>query len=120
MIVREAAIFGQQFGLTLNGSADTVRDRISMSGTFVPAYGLNNAFAQVPLVGTILGGGRNEGLLGITFSLSGRASQPSIQVNPLSAVTPGIFRRIFEFPNETTRGQTPAAMARERESSNAN
>jgi CheY-like chemotaxis protein len=104
--VKEAVIFGPQIGLTFNGIVDLVRDRISLSGTFIPAYGLNNAFAQIPVVGAILGGGRNEGLLAVTFGVSGRASDPSVTVNPLSAVTPGIFRKIFEFRNDTT-GSTP-------------
>ncbi len=54
-------IFGAQLGLTFNGMVDPTRDRISLSGTYVPAYGLNNAFAQIPIVGNILAGGRNEG-----------------------------------------------------------
>jgi hypothetical protein len=104
--VREAVIFGPQIGITLAGSLDQRRDRIRMSGTFVPAFGLNNLFAQIPLFGDILGGGRNQGLLGVTFGLSGRAAQPTIQINPLSAVAPGIFRRIFEFRNDN--GPPPA------------
>jgi hypothetical protein len=104
--IKEAVIFGPQIGLTFNGIVDLVRDRISLSGTFIPAYGLNNAFAQIPVVGAILGGGRNEGLLAVTFGVSGKASDPNVTVNPLSAVTPGIFRKIFEFRNDTT-GSTP-------------
>jgi hypothetical protein len=100
--IKEAVIFGPQIGINFNGLIDTARDRISVSGTFIPAFGLNNAFSQIPLVGGILGGGRNEGLLGVTFGISGRASQPNVTVNPLSAVTPGIFRKIFEFRNDTT------------------
>jgi hypothetical protein len=105
--IKDAVIFGNQLGLTFNGVVDLLRDRISLSGTFVPAYGLNNAFSQIPLVGGLLGGGRNEGLLAITFGVSGRASQPTVTVNPLSAVAPGIFRRIFEFRNETTGNRSP-------------
>ena len=95
-------IFGQQIGLTFNGLIDQQRDRVSLSGTFIPAFGLNNALSQVPVVGSLLTGGRNEGLLAVTFGVSGRASQPNITVNPLSAVAPGIFRKMFEFRNETT------------------
>ncbi len=104
--VKDAVIFGAQLGLTFNGMVDPVRDRISLSGTYVPAYGLNNAFAQIPIVGNLLAGGRNEGLLAVTFGVSGKASQPTVSVNPLSAVAPGIFRKIFEFRNDRT-GTTP-------------
>ncbi|MGL5115425.1 MAG: AsmA-like C-terminal domain-containing protein [Beijerinckiaceae bacterium] len=111
LTLREAVIFGPQIGLNFNGTIDQARDRISMSGTFIPAYGLNNVFSQIPLVGGILGGGRNEGLLGITFSATGQLSKPTIAVNPLSAVAPGIFRKIFEFRNDAT--QLPTIMPEE-------
>ncbi len=105
--IRDAVIFGPQLGLTFNGVVDQTRDRISLSGTYVPAYGLNNAVAQIPLVGNLLAGGRNEGLLAVTFGVSGRASQPTVTVNPLSAVAPGIFRKFFEFRNDRTGNAPP-------------
>jgi hypothetical protein len=101
--VRDALIFGPQIGITFNGLVDFVRDRISLSGTFIPAYGLNNAFASIPVLGSILGGGRNEGLLGITFGVSGKASQPNVSVNPLSAVAPGIFPEDLRVPQRDDR-----------------
>jgi hypothetical protein len=101
--IRDAVIFGPEIGLTFNGLVDNNRDRISLSGTFVPAYGLNNALSQIPVFGNLLTGARNEGVLAVTFGISGKASEPNVTINPLSAITPGIFRKIFEFRNETTR-----------------
>jgi hypothetical protein len=92
---RDAVISGSQIGFTLDGWIDQARDRTDISGTFVPAYGLNNAFAQVPLFGPLLGGGRDEGLFAVNFRISGAASAPTLSVNPLSAIAPGIFRRLF-------------------------
>ncbi len=108
--IRDALIFGPAIGVTFNGVVDFARDRVSLSGTYIPAYGLNNAFASIPVIGTILGGGRNEGLLGITFGVSGRASQPQVSVNPLSAVAPGIFRKIFEFRNDRSPPSSTSAI----------
>jgi hypothetical protein len=93
---RNVVIWGSQIGFTLSGYVDNARDRTDISGTFVPAYGLNNAFSQVPIVGLILGGGnRNEGLFAVDFRISGAASAPTLTVNPLSAVAPGILRKFF-------------------------
>lgn len=92
---RDAAIFGNQIGFTLGGHIDYARDRLDISGTFVPAYGLNNAFAQVPLFGPLLGGGQYEGLFAVNFRLAGKASAPTLSVNPLSAVAPGFLRKLF-------------------------
>lgn len=92
---RDAAMWGPQVGFKASGWIDYARDRTDISGTFVPAYGLNNAFAQVPLFGPILGGGRNEGLFAVNFRISGLASAPTLTVNPLSAVAPGFLRKLF-------------------------
>lgn len=95
LAVRDGILSGPEIGLTLDGQIDFAGDRVAMSGTFVPAYGLNNAFARIPLFGPILGGGRNEGLLGVNFRVSGRASAPVLNINPLSAIAPGFLRKIF-------------------------
>ena len=70
---------------------------MDMTGTFMPAYGLNRIFGELPLVGVILGNGRDRGLIGVTYKLSGDANAPKLHVNPLSVIAPGIFRSIFEF-----------------------
>ena len=55
-----------------------------MSGTFIPMYGLNNMFGQIPLLGLFLGGGSNEGLIGVTYEVvgtpgaAGAARQPDL------------------------------------------
>jgi hypothetical protein len=102
-------MWGEAVGGTLEGAMDFNRDRIDMTGTFVPAYGLNNMFNKVPIVGTILGGGQNEGIFAVNFRLSGKVSQPSLAINPLSAVAPGILRKFFGVlgPDGTFSGAEP-------------
>lgn len=104
---REAAIWGPAVGFTLDGFIDFARDRTDVSGTFVPAYGLNNIFAQVPLLGPILGGGRNEGLFGVNFRLTGPVGSPQLTVNPLSAIAPGVFRKLFGAGSSDPAAQAP-------------
>lgn len=107
---RDGAIWGMQIGFTLDGYMDFGRNNLDVSGTFVPAYGLNNAFAQVPILGTILGGGQYGGLFGVNFRLTGVISSPAVTVNPLSAVAPGIFRKLFGAadPNAPVMPDTPS------------
>ena len=93
--VRNGSIFGQQIGLTLDGSVDFPRDIVNLSGTFVPAYGVNNLFSQIPVFGLLLGGGQHEGLFGVNFRINGPASAPVLSVNALSAIAPGFLRKIF-------------------------
>ena len=93
--VRDGLLYGAQIGIKIDGTLDVPRDRVDMSGTFVPAYGLNNLFTQIPLVGPILLGGNHEGLFAVNFRISGPASAPSLVINPLSAIAPGFLRKIF-------------------------
>lgn len=83
-------------GLTLAGQYEDRTRRINMNGVVVPAYGLNSFLGQIPLVGPILTGGKGKGLFGVTYRLKGQGSNAKFTVNPLSAVTPGFLRNIFE------------------------
>ena len=54
-------------------------------------------FGQIPIFGLFLGGGSNEGLIGVTYEVVGTPGQPVLRVNPISAMAPGMFRKFFEF-----------------------
>jgi hypothetical protein len=95
--IRDGVVKGPMIGATIEGSIDTVANQVRMSGTFIPMYGLNNMFGQLPVLGIILGGGSNEGLIGVTYEVVGTPGQPVLRVNPISAVMPGVLRKVFEF-----------------------
>lgn len=95
--IREANLRGQTLGGTADGVIDLSNGEMRLNGTLIPAYGVNNLFGRVPIVGEILGGGDKGGLIGVTFRVTGPMKSPAFTVNPLSAVAPGIFRRIFEY-----------------------
>ena len=95
--INDGVVRGPTVGATIEGSIDYRTNEVRMSGTFVPMYGLNNIFGQIPIVGLVLGGGSNEGLIGITYEVVGSPGAPVLRVNPISAMAPGVFRKIFEF-----------------------
>ena len=97
LTIRDGVVKGPMIGATIEGSIDYPGNQVCMSGTFVPVYGLNNIPAQIPFFGLILGGGSNEGLIGVTYEVVGTPAAPSMRVNPISAMMPGMFRKIFEF-----------------------
>lgn len=86
---------GSNLGITIDGSVDQAYDEISISGTLTPAYGLNSLLGNIPLIGTILTGGKGQGIFAATYSISGPLDDPNVKINPLSALAPGIFRSIF-------------------------
>jgi hypothetical protein len=104
LTIREGVLKGPMIGGTIEGSIDSA-NQVRMSGTFVPMYGLNNMFGQIPIVGLFLGGGSNEGLIGVTYEVVGTLGQPVLRVNPISAMAPGVLRKIFEF--NTGKPNTP-------------
>jgi hypothetical protein len=107
--IREGLVKGPVIGATTNGYIDYLNNEVHMSGTIVPFYGLNNMFGQIPIFGTILGGGSNEGLVGLTYEVTGPTSAPVLRVNPISVVAPGLFRKVCEFPTGAgTRSQSYA------------
>ncbi len=95
--IRDGVVKGPAIGLTIEGSIDYISNQVRMSGTIVPVYALNNMFGQIPFFGLLLGGGSNEGLIGVTYEVVGTPGQPVMRVNPISAIFPGVTRKIMEF-----------------------
>ncbi|RUV99018.1 MULTISPECIES: DUF3971 domain-containing protein [unclassified Mesorhizobium] len=88
---------GPRIGTTFQGTLYDQDNNMDMTGTFMPVYGLNRIFGELPLFGPLLGNGRDRGLIGVTYRLRGNANKPTLNINPLSVVAPGIFRSIFEY-----------------------
>jgi hypothetical protein len=103
--IREGVVKGPLIGGTIEGIIDYPGNQVRMSGTFIPMYGLNNMFGQLPVLGLFLGGGSNEGLIGVTYALVGTPGAPELRVNPISAMAPGVLRKIFEFNPGKTNNQ---------------
>jgi hypothetical protein len=94
--VNGARVSGSAIGASADGYIDRPKGQIALKGSLVPAYGLNSFISNVPVIGDILASKKGEGIFGVTYSLSGDAEHPDISTNPLSMLTPGILRRIFE------------------------
>jgi len=97
LTLAKGVVRGPSVGTTFQGTLYDKKGNMSITGTFMPAYGVNRLFGELPLVGVLLGNGRDRGLIGITYKLTGSAKQPQVIVNPISVIAPGIFRSIFEF-----------------------
>jgi hypothetical protein len=97
--IGESLVRGNDLGASAQGLIRKVDSAIDITGTIIPAYALNSAISGIPLVGDILTGGRGQGIIGLTFALSGNMNNPRFQVNPVSAIAPGILRKFFEYGN---------------------
>lgn len=92
--ITDAVLAGDTVGGTARGFIYTDEKRYDMTGTYVPLFGLNNAFSK--LLGPFAGRD-GEGLFGVTFAIKGPLDKPDFKINPMSALVPGAFRRMFEY-----------------------
>ena len=94
--IGNALVKGTEIGATANGLIRKTDGAMDIGGTIIPAYGVNAAIGQVPLLGDLLTGGRGQGVFGMTYALRGTLKKPKFIVNPLSAIAPGVLRSFFE------------------------
>ena len=95
--VEEARMAGPAIGLSAQGQIDRTVDVLDLEGTVVPAYTINSVLGNLPLLGPLLVGREGEGIFGVTYAVKGATDNPSVIVNPLSVIAPGVLRRLFEF-----------------------
>ncbi len=103
LAVREGVMSGPEIGLTFDGFIDFARDRLDLSGSYVPAYALNSLLSNIPVVGVVITGGRHEGIFALNYRVIGSLSSPVVNVNPLSAIAPGLMRKIMGVLDGTAR-----------------
>jgi hypothetical protein len=90
LIVTQASAVGPGLGISVDGIYTLATKQIDLQGVVSPLYFLNG-------IGSILTR-RGEGLIGFNFNIRGPSSAPQVSVNPLSALTPGMFRELFRRP----------------------
>ena len=90
VIVTSSSAVGPGLGVSLDGVFGLTDKALNFQGVVSPFYLLNG-------IGSFLTR-KGEGLIGFNFNLTGDAAAPVVDVNPLSALTPGMFREIFRRP----------------------
>jgi hypothetical protein len=90
VVVREGSAVGASLGISMDGLYDIATKRIDMQGVVSPIYlvnGIGQLFTR-----------RGEGLFGFAYRMTGAQDEARVEVNPLSILTPGMFRDIFRRP----------------------
>ena len=85
--ITQGSAVGASLGISFAGLYLTGSGQIDLQGVISPIYLVNG-------VGQILTR-RGEGLFGFNYRLTGTAADPNVAVNPLSVLTPGMFRELF-------------------------
>jgi hypothetical protein len=103
--IGEALVRGPELGASAAGLIRKSDGAIDIAGTITPAYALNAALGDIPLLGDIITGGKGQGIIGVTFAMGGTVDKPSFQMNPVSAVAPGFLRKFFEYSSRCEPGR---------------
>ena len=91
--VRKGSAVGASMGVSMEGVYHSDTTALDLRGVVSPIYLLNG-------IGSILTQ-KGEGLFGFAYRLKGTADKPDVKVNPLSILTPGMFRDLFRAPPPT-------------------
>ncbi|MDC0190157.1 AsmA-like C-terminal region-containing protein [Rhodospirillales bacterium] len=108
--LKNAKAGGLSLGITASGDLDWEAETLDIKGSVAPLDKINSllgrALRGVPLFGEVFSGGEKGGsLFAAEYSMVGPIDGPEINTNPLTALTPGIFRKIFQIlPGKTTNG----------------
>jgi len=103
--IKNANASGPSLGFTASGTIYTYADVVDITGTVIPAYAINSALGHIPVLGKIFTGGeKGGGVFAANYTMSGPVSKPEVFVNPLSALTPGIFRNVFDIFGKQNEG----------------
>ena len=85
--ISQGSAVGASLGISFAGLYLTGSGAIDLQGVISPIYLVNG-------VGQILTR-KGEGLFGFNYRVTGTAEAPNVAVNPLSVLTPGMFRELF-------------------------
>ncbi len=99
LTLNDGVAVGPSIGLTMAGYEryGKKQNTVNVNGLVSPVYIINGVVKAIPLIGKVLGGEKGEGVFGVSYKVQGNSSNPRVLVNPLSILTPGVFRKIFNF-----------------------
>jgi hypothetical protein len=99
--LQNARASGTELGLTASGRISG--DKLDIRGTVVPFFAVNSLLGKIPVIGGLFSGGeKGGGLLAANYAMVGPIDDPQVTINPLSMLTPGIFRNLFHIFDGTT------------------
>ncbi len=90
IVVTQSSAIGPSLGVSLDGTYTHASQAMDFQGVVSPLYLLNGIGSFLTRPG--------EGLIGFSFGIAGPVGAPQVSVNPLSVLTPGMFRDIFRRP----------------------
>ena len=95
LVLNDATAIGPSIGLKMSGTWDSDNSTADLEGVITPFNPVNEIARLTPL--NLIGLEKGSGLGAIEFSVSGPTDDLTATANPLSAITPGFFKDLFDF-----------------------
>jgi hypothetical protein len=96
LVLQQARAYNMSLGITAKGYIRYTNDSVSISGTIVPAYFFNTMLGRLPFIGKLFSPEAGGGLFAARYRLDGPLNNMVFSINPVSALTPGFLREIFD------------------------
>ncbi len=91
--ISDGYMAGTSLGITFEGEIKS--GKINLSGSVVPAYGINSLPGKIPLIGFLFRKSEGGGLISVPYSIKGNIFSPETEFHPLGTITPGVLSNIF-------------------------
>ena len=95
LVLNDGTAIGPSIGIKMSGSWDSDNSIADLEGVITPFNPVNEIARLTPL--NLIGLEKGSGLGAIEFTVSGPTDDLTATANPLSAITPGFFKELFDF-----------------------
>jgi len=93
--LKQVRAIGSSVGMNVDGTVDMNSGKADLYGTIAPFSFFNRIIGAIPVLGDLLTGGENQGVLAANYTIRGTLDKPDVGVNPVSILTPGFLRNLF-------------------------
>ncbi|MDR0288756.1 MAG: DUF3971 domain-containing protein [Rickettsiales bacterium] len=93
--IEESWLEGAELGISTRGRLDIKDYKFQVEGQVIPAYSINKSLLKIPVIGKLLTGGKSRGIISIDYKANGDDKSSNVSVNPISSLTPSLFKRLL-------------------------
>ncbi|MCA4775230.1 AsmA-like C-terminal domain-containing protein [Wolbachia endosymbiont of Mansonella ozzardi] len=93
--IEESWLEGAELGISTSGKLDIRDYKFQVEGQVIPAYSINKSLLKIPTIGKLLTGGKSRGIISIDYKANGDNKNSNVSVNPISSLTPSLFKRLL-------------------------
>lgn len=108
LFIDDCVAKGSTIAIVAKGDVNFNSQKINVNGTAIPENIINTAVKNIPVLNDLFGKKNKEDeVFGVSFRVVGNIDDPEVKSNPLSLLTPGFLRKVFEGPSSSKPTEKP-------------